>query len=228
MPGKGCRSSDHRRQLLTSVELLESRKAIDIIKRVQTSAIDGWMIYSNGDDSMLMRRNDREILSSLMKEGEWFSYEAAFGDPILFNYYTRLALAYHRYAKDPQRSMDSILSASNGEVDRNIRRDLLCEPDMILRTARHYARCSYPAPPFCFETPIGFDLTPILAFFGESCNKATGLPIPFDLTDQDITIPAGFTREFVEEIEAHLVKDPDLDKYELENHFTSLNPQKQE
>ena len=52
--------------------------------------------------------------------------------------------------------------------------------------------------------------------------------MPLDLTDQDITIPAGFTREFVEEIEARLVKDPELDKYELENHFASLNPQKQE
>ena len=60
------------------------------------------------------------------------------------------------------------------------------------------------------------------------CNKATGLPIQLDLTDQDITIPAGFTREFVEEIEARLTKDSKLDMYEIENHFGSLNPQKQE
>jgi len=32
----------------------------------------------------------------------------------------------------------------------------------------------------------------------------------------------------VEEIEARLAKDHSLDKYELENHFASLNPQKQE
>jgi hypothetical protein len=53
-------------------------------------------------------------------------------------------------------------------------------------------------------------------------------PLPFDLTDQDITIPAGFTTEFVEEVEARLVKEKDLDAYELETHFASLNPQKQE
>lgn len=41
-------------------------------------------------------------------------------------------------------------------------------------------------------------------------------------------MPTGVTQEFVEEIEANLVKDPDLDKYEVENHFASLNPQKQE
>jgi hypothetical protein len=41
-------------------------------------------------------------------------------------------------------------------------------------------------------------------------------------------MPTGFTQEFVEEIEANLVKDRDLDKYEIENHFASLNQQKQE
>jgi len=211
-----------------SIKLLESKKVVGIIKRVQTSAIDGWMIYKNGSDSLRLNRNDKEILSSLVKEGEWFSYETAFRDPVLFNYYTRLALAYRRYAIDPSRSIESIFDACKGEVDRNVRRDLLCKPEHILRTARHYVRCSYPMPPFCFEAPIDFSLDSVLAFFKVSCNKATGLPMPLDLTDQDITIPAGFTREFVEEIEARLVKDPDLDKYELENHFASLNPQKQE
>jgi len=211
-----------------SIKLLESEKVVGIIKRVQTSAIDGWMIYKNGNDSMRLNRNDKEILSSLIKEGEWFSYETAFRDPILFNYYTRLAVAYHRYAINPHRSIESIFDACKGDVDRNVRRDLLCEPQDIFRTARHYIRCSYPSPPFCFETPTNYKLNPILAFFKASCNKATGLPIPLDLTDQDVTIPAGFTREFVEETEARLVKDPDLDKYELENHFASLNPQKQE
>jgi len=211
-----------------TIKLLESRKAVGIIKRVQTSAIDGWTIHKNGNDSLQLNRNDKEILSSLIEEGEWFSYETAFEDPTIFNYYTRLALAYTRYSADPKRNIESIFKASKGDVDRNIRRDLLCEPEHILKAARHYIRCTYPAPPFCFETPIDFNINPVLAYFKASCNKATGLPISLDLTDQDITIPAGFTREFVEEIEARLTKDPELDKYEIENHFGSLNPQKQE
>jgi hypothetical protein len=212
-----------------TVKLLESGKAIGVIKRVQTSALDGWTIYRNGNDSLQLSRNDKEILSSLIREGEWFSYETAFEDPTIFNYYTRLALAYPRYAVDPKRTIESIFKASKGDVDRNIRRDLLCGPDLIFRTARHYIRCSYPAPPFCFETPLDFtSMNKVLAFFKASCNKATGLPMVLDLTDQDITIPAGFTREFVEEIEARLAKDPELDKYEIETHFASLNPQKQE
>ena len=211
-----------------SIKLLESGKVVGIIKRVQTSAIDGWMIYKNGNDNLRLNRNDKEILSSLIKEGEWFSYETAFGNPVLFTYFTRLALAYHRYAIDPQRSMKSIFEACKKDVDRGAERDLKCMPKDIFRTARHYARCTYPAPPFCFETPVNFDLDSILGFFGGCINKATGLPLPLDLTDQDITIPTGFTQEFVEEIEARLVKDPTLDKYELESHFASINPQKQE
>jgi hypothetical protein len=211
-----------------TLKLLESGKTVGIIKRVQSSAIDGWTIYKNGNQDLQLYRNDKEILASLLKEGEYFSYKTAFQDSGMFTYYSRLALAYQRYAREGERRIESIFKASSGEVDRNIKRDLLCEPDQILRTSRHYVRCAYPAPPLCVETPTDFDLTPLLAFFEASCNKATGLPIQLDLTDQDVTIPAGFTREFVEEIEARLTKDSELDMYEIENHFGSTNPQKQE
>jgi hypothetical protein len=210
-----------------SLKLLDSGKVIGIIKRVQSSAIDGWTIHRSGNQDLQLNRNDKEILASILKEGEVFSYETAFEDPTAFTYYSRLALAYQRYA-DKERSMESIFNAVKADVDRNVRRDLVCEPAQIFKTARHYVRCAYSAPPFCFETPLNFYLKPLLAFFKASCNKATGLPIQLDLTDQDITIPAGFTREFVEEIEARLTKDSDLDMYEIENHFGSLNPQKQE
>jgi hypothetical protein len=210
-----------------SLKLLESGKVIGIIKRVQSSALDGWTICKTGNQELQLYRNDKEILASLLKEGQVFSYETAFQDPAAFTYFSRLALAYQRYAKE-ERSMESIFNAVKADVDRNVRRDLMCEPEQILKTARHYVRCAYPAPPFCFETPLNFNLAPLLAFFKASCNKATGLPIQLDLTDQDITIPAGFTREFVEEIEARLTKDSELDMYEIENHFGSLNPQKQE
>lgn len=211
-----------------SMRLVESGKAVGIIKRVQAAALDGWNIYRNGNDNMVLNRNDKEILSSFMKEKQWFSYESAFGDPILYNYFTRLALAYNRYAVDTSRTIESIFKACKDDVDRNVRRDLLCDSARIFRTSRYFIRCSYPSPPFCFETPIDYELNNLLGFFVATCNRATGLPLPLDLTDQDITMPTGFTQEFVEEIEANLVKDPDLDKYEIANHFASLNPQKQE
>lgn len=211
-----------------SMRLVESGKAVGIIKRVQAAALDGWNIYRNGNDTMVLNRNDKEILSSFMKEKQWFSYESAFGDPILYNYFTRLALAYNRYAVDTSRTIESIFKACKDDVDRNVRRDLLCDSARIFRTSRYFIRCSYPSAPFCFETPIDYELNNLLGFFVATCNRATGLPLPLDLTDQDITMPTGFTQEFVEEIEANLVKDPDLDKYEIANHFASLNPQKQE
>jgi hypothetical protein len=59
-------------------------------------------------------------------------------------------------------------------------------------------------------------------------NHATGLPFPIDLIDENVTLPAGFTNEFVEEIEAQLVRDPELDKLDLANNFAPINPQKKE
>lgn len=211
-----------------SIKLVESGKAVGIIKRVQAAALDGWSIYTSGNDSLVLNHNDKEILSSLMKQEQLFSYESLFGDPIVFNYFTRLALAYDRYSVDPSRSMTSKFKACQADVDRNVKLDLLCDSGKIFGMSRHYVRCNYPAPPFCFETPINYDLDDLIGFFIATSNKATGLPLPLDLTDQDVTMPAGFTQEFVEEIEANLVKDPDLDKFEIENHFASLNPQKQE
>jgi hypothetical protein len=199
-----------------------SGKAVGIIKRVQTSSIDGWMIHKNGDDHLRLNRNDKDILSSLMKKGQWLSYEAIYGDATIYNFYSRLAGAFGVFVR-PARGMESIFENCKNDVYRNIRRDLLCEPQDILRTSRHFVRCSYPAPPFCFETPIQYKLEPLLAFFSATCNPATGLPLPLDLTDQDVTIPEGFTREFVEEVEANLIKESELDKYEVENHFTSLH-----
>jgi len=73
-----------------------------------------------------------------------------------------------------------------------------------------------------------FDLPPVVSCSLSTCNKASGLPISLDLIDNDVGIPRGFTREFIEEVEANLARDPDLDKFELETRFSSLDPQKQE
>jgi hypothetical protein len=210
-----------------SLKLLKSQKAVGIIKRVQTAALDGWLTYT-GKRNLTLNRNDKDILSSLMKEKQHFSYEDAFGDPIMFNYFTRLATAYDRYAANISRSMESIFKACKDDVERNVRRDLLRDARQIFKTSRHFIRCTYPAAAFCYEASINCQLNNLMAFFIGVRNNSTGLPLLLDLTDQDITLPAGFTQELVEEIEANLVKDPDLDKYEVENHFASLNPQKQE
>jgi len=54
----------------------------------------------------------------------------------------------------------------------------------------------------------------------------TGLPFPIDLIDENVLLPRGFTKEFVEEVEALLIQDKALDKVDLSNYFSYLNPQK--
>lgn len=212
-----------------SQELLDSGKVVGVVKRIETAAIDGWTILKSGNANLALSRNDKDILSSLMKPGEWFSYEEHFGSHDAFNYLSRLAWAFGRfYTTEGGRSLESIYEACKGDAERNIRRDLGCEPDQILRTTRHFVRCSYPAPSFAIEVHPRMPIGPVMAFCQSSCNAATGLPLPLDLIDQDVGIPRGFTQEFVEEIEATLAKDSDLDKFELETRFSSLNPQKQE
>jgi hypothetical protein len=226
-PRKG---SDLVRRLVDmSQELLDCGKAVGIVKRVQTAAIDGWMILKSGTRDLALSRNDKDVLSSLMKSGESFSYEEHFGSHDAFNYLSRLAWAFGRfYTTEKGRSIESIYKACKGDVERNIRRDLNCEPNQILSTARYFVRCSYPAAPFAVEVKPEMKTEPFLAYCQATCNKATGLPLALDLIDQDVGIPRGFTREFVEEIEATLARDPELDKFELETRFSSLNPQKQE
>ncbi len=212
-----------------SRKLLDSGKVVGIVKRIETAAIDGWTIRRLGNRDLTLSRNDKDVLASFMKAGESFSYEGHFGSHDAFNYLSRLAWAFGRfYTTETGRSIESIYQACTGDVERNIRRDLNCDPQQILATTRYFVRCSYPAPPFAMEINSKTKIDSILAFCQATCNPATGLPLPLDLIDQDVGIPRGFTQEFVEEIEATLARDADLDKFELETRFSSLNPQKKE
>jgi hypothetical protein len=211
-----------------SLKLLDSRKTVAVVKRVQTAAIDGWIIRKLGTRALALSRNDKDILASFMKQGEFFSYEEHFGSYDAIYYLSRLAWAFERFYPAESGSIESIYQACRRDVERGVRQDLNCDPNQILATTRYFVRSSYPAPPFALEANPGTDVSQILAFCQATCNAATGLPLALDLIDQDVGIPRGFTQEFVEEIEATLARDPELDKFELETRFSSLNPQKKE
>jgi len=213
-----------------SQKLLDSGKVCAIVKRIQTAAIDGWTIYKTGSQNLATRRNDKELLASFMKKGEFFSYSEHFGSYDAYQYLSRLGWAFGRfYTTDTGRSVESIYEACKGDVERNIKSDLGdVDPRSILRTSRVYLRASYPAQPFALEVEPDSDLPSALAYCFATCNPASGLPIALDLIDHDVGIPRGFTQEFVEEVEANLARDPELDKFEIETRFSSLNPQKQE
>ena len=214
-----------------SQKLLNSGKVCGVVKRVQTAAIDGWTIYKTGNQNLATRRNDKDLLASFMKTGETFSYSDQFGSHDAYQYLSRLAWAFGRfYTTESGRSVESIYEACKGDVERNVRSDLgqNFDPAQILQTKRVYVRASYPSQPLALEAKPDFDLSPVVSYCLSTCNKASGLPISLDLIDNDVGIPRGFTREFIEEVEANLARDSDLDKFELETRFSSLNPQKQE
>jgi len=165
----------------------------------------------------------------LLSVGQIFSYTRMLGAPDAFNFFSRLAAAYRRYVDRLKvRDVDVILRDTRSEIEASIRRNLGCQPEIVFGTERIYLRSDYPAPPFCIEFKAGNDMSKILAYLAAVHNPATGLPLPLDMVDQNVGLPRGFTREFVEEIEANLVRDPELDKFDLQNHFAHLNPQKEE
>jgi len=160
-----------------------------------------------------------------MPQNHWFAYHWVLGSPPTFLYFTRFRSIC---ARRGFASVDSVLNESEVEVKAAIKRNLNCQAEDILQTARYYVRCTEATPPFCFETHQNMDIAPLLAYLKANYNPATGLPFPIDLIDESISLPRKFTKEFVEEIEALLIQDEELDKIDLSNYFAYLNPQKEE
>lgn len=209
-----------------SIELLDSKKVVGIVKRVRTAAIDGWIAYTNGDESQCLNRNDRDILSVLMSPEQWFSYEWLLKEPDAYNYFNW----YRQTKKDLEgKDRSEILKQAKRRFEVQVRTDLAqYAVDKVLKTARRYVRTSQDAPPVCYEINNQMDDNPILGYIMGFHNPGTGLPFPIDLTDQNVTMPRGFTKEFVQEIEAILLRDSTADRMRLYNHFANLNPQKEE
>lgn len=211
-------------------ELLKSKRVIGIIKRTRTSALDGWLLYLHGNEDHCIDVNDKYVMSILLPIKHWFSYEWLFGSPISFNFYNEFRRVYRYIVLYEKKNvtMDEIYEATKRKLSRSIKETLGIGMDMFLQTARHYIRCCS-APPFEFEVHKEMDVKPILSYFKGSHNPATGLPWALDLIDENISLPKGFNREFVEEIEARLIRDPEVsNKLALQEYFSYLNPQKAE
>ncbi len=213
-----------------TLELLKSRKVVGVIKRTRVSALDGWVVWRYGDESRCVNSNDKHILASIMRPRDWFAYDFIFGSPVDFNYFSRMKAVYRYLVLQAKKKAtpEDLLLAAKRDVRNHIKKSLGYAADAILRTARYYARCSNQAP-FEFETPLNFEVKPLLAYFHTFHNPATGLPWPIDLIDEGASLPRGFTKEFVQEIEAELIRDPSIaDKLALAEYFSYLNPQKEE
>lgn len=204
-----------------TIKLLDSGRAVGVIKRVRTAAIDGWILYTTGKEETCLNRNDRDVLMTLMPLKHYFSYESLLGNPVAYNYFGW----YRTVAKEfvghlAQNTLDEAKRRFELQVNTDLGRGYLSE---VKSTARYYIRTSE-NPPVCFETPQNMPIENIVNYFQAFHNPATGLPFPLDLTDQNVTMPRGFARSFTQEVEALLLREQALDKNRIAGSFANIRP----
>ncbi|HDD72285.1 MAG TPA: hypothetical protein ENF98_01305 [Candidatus Bathyarchaeota archaeon] len=214
-----------------TLELMETGKAVCIIRRSGGRAIDGWLLYNWGEEKCLGDR-DKHILTMLMPPMAVWSYRKFLhgGSPFV---YTRMYRLYMRrkYKGKPvdKGSVKGLIAAAKRTLRSIFEKDLLMDPSDIPRLERYYVRYSKTAPPFEVEVVEGTDVERFARLFVDFYNPATGLPFPLDLIDQAVSLPRGSTTAFTQEVEAHLIHDRDIeDKSAISDYFTYLNPQKEE
>ena len=215
----------HVRDLTT--RLARSGRCVGVMKRVRLASIDGW-ILKNLKPERCTNQNDRMILSLIMPESSLFSYETLFGEGSTWLdclKYSQLKHLYDQYRG--QEDIDKLWEKASQHVHNTFLVDLKCKPEKLPTLKRLFVRhCE--APPYCLEIPKDVDVQRVASYLLGINNPATGLPLPLDLIDQNITLPNGFSKEFLDEIEALLLKDSKLDEKTLLDWFSSINPQKEE
>ena len=213
-----------------SWNLMKSRKVAGVIKRTRTSVIDGWITKEYGNTNACMNMNDKYIMTYLLPIGYWFDFGTLIEKRFYHNYYARFRTIYRQIVEreKKQLSIEEIFDKTMNDFEHSTHRLLGLTSKLIRPSARYFARCSA-SPPFEFEVHEDVDIMPLLSYFMSFHNPATGLPWPIDLIDANVSVPRGFTKEFVDEVQARLLHDPEMsDKLKLMEFFSYLNPQKEE
>ena len=208
--------------------LAKSGRCVGVAKRVRIAAIDGWILKNLGEKHCV-GQNDKMILTLLMPPRTWFSYEDLLGEGATWLDCLRYSILRRVYEEYKEYSLDYLWNRWVIDYEKVIfRKNLACAPEDLPTLMRYFIRCCE-APPFCLEVPAGVDLGVVLPYLVSVHNPATGLPLPIDLIDENVTLPDGLSREFVEEVEAALLRDSGgLSEDVLMEWFSSINPQKEE
>jgi hypothetical protein len=226
-----------------TIRLIESGKVFGVIKRVATMAIDGYICYRYGAQKGIVL-SDRSILSLLMKRGEVFDYDEIFGPDMRFD-----ALTWYRGISREKswrkRPPSEILEEAVRRVEVQLVADLTPHGGRRGRqksyvgkevvkaarsTKRVFVKTVDDIPPVCveFSSTMSEELRNlILSYVLSTASPGTGLPIPLDLVDELVSLPRGLGREFVNEIEAELLRKG-FSKESLIAIFARYNPQKDE
>ncbi|RLG60233.1 hypothetical protein DRN86_03030 [Candidatus Geothermarchaeota archaeon] len=214
--------------------LMKTKKAVCVIRRSVIRAIDGWILYNYGED-YCFRTRDKHILTTLMPPNSIWDYSDLFGDehnPLLYATFYRFYRKWRQAgesAENLSRRKEELMEQSIRDWEKKFKKDLNLELSELPRLKRYYIRYSSSAPPFEVEVVEGTDVEAFAEHFVDFHNPTTGLPLPMDLIDSAVRLPRGATTAFTEEIEARLVRDPDIkNKTAISDYFTYLNPQKRE
>ncbi|RLF12045.1 MAG: hypothetical protein DRJ98_01695 [Thermoprotei archaeon] len=215
-----------------TLELMNTGRAICVIRRSVMRAIDGWLLYHHGEEACL-RARDKHILTMVMPPMSLWSYQTLLDrDPILYATYYRFYRRRKQEGKLPKEleaQRDRLMEQARRDWERKFREDLDMNLNQAPRTQRYYLRYTASMPPFEVEAVEGIDVEDFASTFTQFYNEATGLPFPVDLIDNFISLPRGSTTAFTEEVEARLIRDQSIkDKTTISDYFTYLNPQKKE
>ena len=217
-----------------TLKLMETGRAVCIIRRSVIRAIDGWLIYKTGENSCIGTR-DKHILTILMPEGTIWSYSSLLGSEChpsvwaaFYRYYRKLRQAGSSREELKSRKQ-TLLSQVLADFRRKYRLDLNLDINRIPKTQRYYIRYTTSAPPFEVEVTSRVNVRKFAELFMDFFNPATGLPFPIDMIDSSVSLPRGSTTAFTEEVEARLLRDKHIqDKTVISDYFVYLNPQKRE
>ncbi|MCS6768921.1 MAG: DNA double-strand break repair nuclease NurA [Candidatus Caldarchaeum sp.] len=227
-----------------TVKILESKRSVGVIKRVPTMAIDGYICYRHGLEKGV-ELADRSILSLIMRRGEVFDYGAVFGTDVRYDVYSWFRQTAREEALS-RKGREEVLRKAEHRVKVQLVADLTdwsrerggswkqYEEHPIVAAARStrrvFLRTVEDLPPICLELPEKMPedfVNKVLSYVYATANPATGLPLPLDLVDELVSLPRGIGREFVNEIEAELVRRG-VSKESLLAVFSRYNPQKDE
>ena len=194
-------------------------------------ALDGWLLYTKGFEACIGTR-DKHIMTMLMPQATLWDYSEITRDkhPIHYAAFYREYMKLRDLGREP-RELDEMKQDIMQNVEELWREKFrvnlgLSEPP---RLKRYYIRYSASTPPFEVEAPPNLDIMDFASRMFSFYNPATGLPMPLDLVDSMISLPRGSTTMFTEEVEAMLIRDPEIsDKTLISDYFSYLNPQKRE
>jgi len=205
--------------------IIESGKAIAVIKRSHASIIGGWIaLEQNNPNNPYVKILDKFLLTYLMPPKTILYYDDLTGDEHPAMFYIRLSgLARLEWPQDK----DIIKRASELTYDpfRRFQLDHKNFDTLTRMQVRAFSGAPVCEIEYSRKTPREMiqDWIEQRHFF----NEGTGLPVSIDLVDSLVNISAKFTDEFVAEVEARV-----LDKVKSVNSeitrvfFTHLNPQK--